>query len=1044
VTTTRSSWTTYLIAAATLAVVTFSWLASNAFAQSKVAWSAEQTVTAVGGDCKTNKCSNNSGCASCVQLTIELRADAWVTRTHCYTTANYPDDYPRHNMHEVPCGEDVSWSVFETPIVLTRSQHVVISTTYHNRSSDRARDVRLAVEWSLTEPRVSEMSQPNMFDFAPSASTPRAISVPRELVDDVLWSIAHEGCDVYVGDVVRPPSELRACYASNQKTPEASTRVEEMSLEQIRDATSLALLRSRDEYQIQQNFNWVMDHEGQRNRFSELLTRKQFAEIRLIYKRFQTRNDKAFNALSAVSDSEITALVNGHGLWEANDHQASSEVSATLVDDIGWTIVDAGCQAFDGENIRRPKELRACYLNVQTKNHNGEALKLVARASPRTLTAATERAVARIKERYHISQILGRFLVNRNELDHFRTLTQRKQFEEARSSYASLQKQNAEARFLLFALADSELSAIVNQYRLDIEIPPDVSTDALNSIAGLLDTQEISINDRTTETALAEIACGGTTAVNIAPDDLRVPPACKALVRLAAARQRLTIGESGIVKGGDTISLPVIPRLGVPTLVAFRSGVSAPTVDTALTSSGVHFAPPQPARLIMPEHGTRLSADTVKSFGDNGLQWYASAIAADKIRTTDVSLTGVIRVGIVDAGVDTAHAKLQPFFWKLPVALPNIPWQKGSIGYDYVNESTDPAEDATPNPDGDLESHGTHVTGLVTARALASWLSTTIGKMNLEEHLRVYSLKVATGYDGTIPDFTLPGQALADSLPNQIHLLNLSLEGPRSPFIRKDIIAHSSETLIILAAGNDQKNLNDPQNLHLNGTFRNDDGSPLDNVIIVAALMDDGTLTPDSNRGDLAVQIAAPGNNIYSTVQGGGFGAITGTSQAAPLVTSTAAILLAEHDAYPSAVKERILATCDWDDALRQQHLIAEGCRLNMAKAIVSKTDIVELTAVKLTQGKWLRGTIKRDQFQLKDGDGNVIDSSAIQRIWFLDGDGNVRVAVQGAGHKTAKLDANKIVIALDSGETCPTSTDPCELPAGEIRDVVFRWSPQP
>src|ERR1700739_2163102 len=267
------------MAATTLAVAMFSWLASNAFAQSKIAWATERTATAVGGDCKTNKCSNNSGCANCVQLTVELRSDAWVTKTHCYTTANYPDDYPRHNMHEGSCGEDVSWSVFETPIVVTGSQHLVISTTYHNRSSDRSRDVRLAVEWSLTEPRVSEMSQPNMFEFATSASAAFAISVPRELVDDVLWSIAHEGCNVYVGDVVRPPSELRACYASNQKTPEASTLVEEMSSEQTRDATSLALVRSRDEYQIQQNFNWVMDHEGQRNRFSELSTQKQFAEI---------------------------------------------------------------------------------------------------------------------------------------------------------------------------------------------------------------------------------------------------------------------------------------------------------------------------------------------------------------------------------------------------------------------------------------------------------------------------------------------------------------------------------------------------------------------------------------------------------------------------------------------------------------------------------------------------------------------------------------------------------------------------------------------
>jgi hypothetical protein len=34
---------------------------------------------------------------------------------------------------------------------------------------------------------------------------------------------------------------------------------------------------------------------------------------------------------------------------------------------------------------------------------------------------------------------------------------------------------------------------------------------------------------------------------------------------------------------------------------------------------------------------------------------------------------------------------------------------------------------------------------------------------------------------------------------------------------------------------------------HVNGTLRNDDGSPLDNVIFVAALMDIGELITDSN-----------------------------------------------------------------------------------------------------------------------------------------------------------------------------------------------------
>ena len=40
---------------------------------------------------------------------------------------------------------------------------------------------------------------------------------------------------------------------------------------------------------------------------------------------------------------------------------------------------------------------------------------------------------------------------------------------------------------------------------------------------------------------------------------------------------------------------------------------------------------------------------------------------------------------------------------------------------------------------------------MVTARGLASWLE-PIKALNLEEHVKVYCLKIAQGADGNIPD----------------------------------------------------------------------------------------------------------------------------------------------------------------------------------------------------------------------------------------------------------------------------------------------------
>ncbi|HBE86479.1 MAG TPA: peptidase S8, partial [Lachnoclostridium sp.] len=66
---------------------------------------------------------------------------------------------------------------------------------------------------------------------------------------------------------------------------------------------------------------------------------------------------------------------------------------------------------------------------------------------------------------------------------------------------------------------------------------------------------------------------------------------------------------------------------------------------------------------------------------------------------------------------------------------------------------------------------------------------------------------------------------------------------------------------------------------------------PYDNIISVANLLFDGTLSKDSNYGATSVDIAAPGSYILSTVPGNAYGFMSGTSMAAPMVTGVAAML---------------------------------------------------------------------------------------------------------------------------------------------------------
>ena len=991
---------------------------------------ATGVAAAVGSYCTSDICGiNGYGCASCVVLGITLPPNAWVDGLRCYTTANYPDDSA---LHEVACGTDIAWSTFDTPIVVASGESVVVNATYHNRSSDRPRSVRLEVQWHALEAK--DWRTPNPA-FQPAPTNVASAPASRELVNDVLWSVAHEGCRVFSEDQMRTAADLQKCYANTQRTPDASMRIKQATPGQIRDATKVAVSRSYDEYQIRDNFEWVMTHEGQKSRFVDLAATGQTAEIRSIYRNLQSHNPMARNALSAVTDSEIRQLVEGGGAF-ASAPGGDQAVPVMLVDYVQWAIVSGGCEAFVGESIRAPDELQLCYSKVAAQNHNGLAFGGLATSTPTRVTRTTERAIVRIKETFPVSEVLNKYLVDTGEVEHFKGLVQRGEFTEARHIYATSHRTNSTAPFLLNALADSEIAAIVNRYRLDVVIPFTTSPDHLKAVADLLETRKTPVTAQTTESSLTKMVCGGDEASSA------LFKTCQTFVRRTLAEQGLKTESSGAVSGGTTVSLPELPRIGVPILVSFRAGVSPDTAHATLASSGTKYAPPAKARLILPEHGATLAASTIRKYGNEGLKWYAWAISADRIRASDVKLTSPVRVAVIDAGVDTAHVRLKPFFWKLPVELPNVRWPPGSIGWNYVNGSPDPKEDTTPEPGGALESHGTHVTGLVASRGLAEWLP-TIAALKLEDYVQVYSLKIAAGSTGEISDFSVPAQALYDSLPNQIHIFNLSLEGPPFPMLRDDIKRHAVDALIVLAAGNDAKDLNESDNLQVNGAFRNEDGTPLDNVLFVAALMDAGPapLTPDSNKGDLAIQIAAPGNNIWSTVQGGGFGAITGTSQAAPLVTATAAILLAEHPADPSEIKERILATCDWDDALRRQHLVAEGCRLNMAKALIATTDIVELSS-RDEQGspEWLRGTVDRSRIRLKGPGGKAIDPAKLLRISFPDQSGKVRIAVQRSGHQSATLSSPIIFVTLDPGETCPGNSNPCQVPIGEVHDIVFRW----
>jgi Subtilase family len=158
-------------------------------------------------------------------------------------------------------------------------------------------------------------------------------------------------------------------------------------------------------------------------------------------------------------------------------------------------------------------------------------------------------------------------------------------------------------------------------------------------------------------------------------------------------------------------------------------------------------------------------------------------------------------------------------------------------------------------------------------------------------------------------------------------VVNASLAGSNFSQAEYDAIRAASGTLVVVAAGNDGRN-ND-----VAGTYPCN--QPLPNVVCVAASDQDDAITDFSNFGRRSVDLAAPGAGIVSTLPGGSWGYMSGTSMAAPHVAGTAALIRTLHpSASVAAVRAALLASVDSRLSLAGKTL--SGGRLNADRALAA------------------------------------------------------------------------------------------------------------
>lgn len=322
-----------------------------------------------------------------------------------------------------------------------------------------------------------------------------------------------------------------------------------------------------------------------------------------------------------------------------------------------------------------------------------------------------------------------------------------------------------------------------------------------------------------------------------------------------------------------------------------------------------------------------------------------------------------------------------PFLWKNEGEIPDNLKDDDHNGYvdDVYGVNMCSGQDVRgfPRDDNDKEDmyHGTHVAGLLAGILLPEEL-----RKQVQDSLLLMILKVIDKNGDAYFDAITEAVFYATNPDRQANIVNMSFEMTRSYPPLEELFRLRPTTLFVAAAGNDPLgglNLDSAAIEIYPAQYSKD----IPNLVTVAAHGADGKLAPFSHWGEKTVDLAAPGVDVESLkpqrTQTGITQKLSGTSQAAPLVSLAAALLRAAGVRDPADIRQRLITSAEYDPDLKGK--VRSAGRLNIAKALaVLRGDVVQLNTGELVCGTLL----DRDPLQIYSL-GSPLDFRQVRKIIF-------------------------------------------------------------
>lgn len=352
-----------------------------------------------------------------------------------------------------------------------------------------------------------------------------------------------------------------------------------------------------------------------------------------------------------------------------------------------------------------------------------------------------------------------------------------------------------------------------------------------------------------------------------------------------------------------------------------------------------------------------------------------------------------VTVAVIDGGIDISHPDLKDNIWTNNEEIPGdgIDNDKNGFvddvhGWNFCRNSP-----SIFNDEGSVDIHGTHVAGIIAAKNNTTGISGVASPADI----KIMPIKIVNYFGGTISNFI---KAINYAKNNGATFINASIgvNESISSTLAEYSIEESGLTLICAAGNGNSKGKG--YNIDKNRLFPA--SSTLKNVIGVANLGKNGSLHKSSNFGTRSVEIAAPGEDIVSTIPFGDYAFLSGTSMAAPVVSGVLALTYAN--------SEDMTINESMDVILKNVK------KLTTLNGKVSTSGIPD-TIASLTSGKYVRTDKVKPTISITEKNINKSFKKKII-VNITDITGNLSTAnykINNESNKTLSVTGNKAYISL-------------------------------